>query len=395
MRMQKWTSLLLVALFLVVLMAGGAMAESAPSPEGAGAPPDGEGMGNPPDGMGAPPDGNGGGGAPGGSGGGTATSKVSVTEGDWSFDVVTQGSGDDAVKTSSITYYAGKAEAVVIVPSVLGGAPVTDIAAQAFGHHSEIRAVYVPDSVTEIEDWAFYDLNEAALISFANAGVSIAEGAFQSSGNAALYLPADTTQTEAGGKAVVTADTALLTVAIVNAEAAAIAGGTYLNVPGDYAISQDAVAAIAVSASGDASDVAYANGTVTFSGEAYQAVAQQVEIYAGFAGNVSEADLTKTLWSLTAGEADAMNQAIASDPSYGQLVSLLHYEEGYYINGNPVELSDDAKAYDVKTGEEVPMEDGRYPTTGAGYYKYIGCQDTDNDGKVDVLYYSPYTVTYT
>ena len=108
---------------------------------------------------------------------------------------------------STITYYAGKEDAVVIIPSVLGGAPVTEISAQAFGHHSEIMAVYVPDTVETVSEWAFYDLNTATIISFANPDVSIDDAAFQSSGNAVLYLPESTTQTKAGGKDVVTSGT--------------------------------------------------------------------------------------------------------------------------------------------------------------------------------------------
>lgn len=128
----------------------------------------------------------------------STTTQVSATEGNWSFDVITTTTGDTKTVTSTLTYYAGKSDSVVIVPSVLGGAPVTKIASQAFGHHSEIAAVYVPDSVTVVSDWAFYDLNAAAIISFANPDVSIDDAAFQSSGNAALYLPVSTTQTSAG-----------------------------------------------------------------------------------------------------------------------------------------------------------------------------------------------------
>ncbi|MGL5436758.1 MAG: hypothetical protein ACRDBO_15350, partial [Lachnospiraceae bacterium] len=296
--------------------------------------------------------------------------------------------------TSTITYYAGKSEAVVIVPSILGGAEVTEIAAQAFGHHSEIRAVYVPDTVAAAADWAFYDLNEAAVISFANPEVSIDSGAFQSSGNAVLYLPGETSLTSGGGKDVVTAGTEALSVSIVNLEKAAISGGIYLNVPGDYEITADMVAAIAKSAGGESSDVSYSNGTVTFSGAAYEAKAQVVEIFTGFQDKISENDLTKTFWSLTDDEAQALNVAIAADESYSLLQSLLHYEAGYYLNGNQVELNDGIQAYDVKTGEAVTTEDGRYPASGSGYYKYVAAKDTDNDGKIDELYYSPYNMSY-
>ncbi len=327
-----------------------------------------------------------------------SSTKVSVTEGNWSFDVITTGSGDNAITASTITYYAGKSDAVVIVPSILGGAPVTEISSQAFGHHSEIMAVYVPDSVTIIDEWAFYDLNTASVLSFANPDVVIDDAAFQSSGNAGLYLPSETSQTEAGGKAVVTENTETVSVAVVNSASAAIAGGTYLNVtsPSDYAITADDIAAIAVSASGEASDVTYADNTVTFSGDAYVVEAVEIEIYKDFADTVTENDITKTLWCLTADDAVNLNEKIASDSSYSEIKSLFNYEEGYYINGNKVILDDNGKAYNVKTGETVDKDSitGSYPSTGTGFYKYMAYADTDNDGDVDILYYSPYNITY-
>ena len=341
--------------------------------------------------------------APGGPGGGPggaqeSSSKVSVIEGDWSFDLITTGEGDNATVTSTITYYAGKTDEVVIVPSVLGGAPVTEISSQAFGHHGEIMAVYVPDTVTKVDEWAFYDLNTASIISFANPDVEIDDAAFQSSGNADLYLPSGTSVKEAGGKTVVTDGTELLTVEIENEEAAAIAGGSYLNVTksSDYSITSDDIAAIAVSASGEASDVSYSNGRVTFSGDAYVAEEEVIEVNEKFADKVSANDLINTLWYLSADDAKELNEKIASDESYSDVKSLFNYEEGYYLNGNKVELADDCVAYDVKTGEEVnkDSETAHYSATGVGSYKYMAYEDTDNDGKIDVIYYSPYGVNY-
>lgn len=352
--------------------------------------PEGEPPGEPPtDGMGGPP---------GGGGASSTESKISVTEGDWAFDVVTATSGDTTTVTSTITYYSGKTDEVVIVPSVLGGAPVTEISAQAFGHHSEIMAVYVPDTVTKIADWAFYDLNTAVIISFANPDISIDDGAFQSSGNAVLYLPAETSQTAAGGKAVVTEGTEIVSVSIENSEAAAVAGGTYLNVNNSaYSITADDIAALARSASGEAADVSYADNTVTFSGENYVAVQQTIEIYEDFADEVSSDELNKTFRSLNAYEAAELNQAIAEDSSYGKIKSLFHFEAGNYVNGNKVELDENAVAYDVKTGEIVLADEstGNFPSTGSSYYKFVTYRDSDQDGDIDILYYSPYNVAYT
>ncbi|WP_036613018.1 hypothetical protein [Oribacterium sp. P6A1] len=361
--------------------------------------PDGAPMEEAPEGMPGGPGGQGGPGGPGGMPGPQETStKVSVTEGDWSFDVITTGEGENKKVTSTITYYAGKEDAVVIIPSVLGGAPVTEISAQAFGHHSEIMAVYVPDTVTTVSEWAFYDLNTATIISFGNPDVNIDDAAFQSSGNAVLYLPEGTSQTKAGGKEVVSAGTELITVSLENPEAAAIAGGTYLNVSSDktYSISTDDITAIAVSASGEGSDVSVSGSTVTFSGDAYVAEEEKVEIFEKFKDSVKEADLTKTLWYLSEDDAKELKEKIESDESYSKLKSVLKFEEGYYINGDKVTLDENVKAYDVKTGEEIEKDSitGAFPATGSGNYRYMSYEDTDNDGDVDIIYYSPYSVNY-
>ncbi|WP_160686526.1 hypothetical protein [Clostridium sp. C2-6-12] len=343
-------------------------------------------------GMGAPPEG----GAP-GAGSTTSTTKVSTVEGNWSFDVITTTSGNTKTVTSTITYYAGKTDAVVIVPSVLGGAPVTKISAQAFGHHSEIMAVYVPDSVTEIEDWAFYDLNTAVILSFANPNVAIKEGAFQSSGNAALYLPSGTSQSSAGGKTVVTGNTESLNVSMTNSSAAAIGGGNYLNVTNSssYGVTAESIAKICKSASDKASDVTFSNNTVTFSGDNYTPKAQTIEIYKDFAKDISAAELNKTFRALTADEAATLNTKIASDSSYSKVKTLLNYQEGYYINGNKVNLDKKAIAYDVKTGESISIDEKtkKFPST-SNHYKYVTYRDTDDDSDIDILYYSPYNSTY-
>lgn len=331
--------------------------------------------------------------APGGAA--ETVTKVSAVEGDWSFDVVTVGSGENAVVTSTVTYYAGKSDAVVIIPSILGGAPVTRISSQAFGHHGEIMAVYVPDTVTTVDEWAFYDLNTASIISFANKDTEIDTAAFQSSGNAVLYMPSTTEQTLAGGKDVVTAGTEYVEVKVENSEAAAIAGGTYLNVTSskEYAITAEDIASIATSADGD---VSYNNGTVTFSGAAYVPKEEQIEIAAAFENEVKPQDLTKTLWYLSEEDADKLNQTIAQDSSYSEIKSLFSYDEGYYINGNKVILDENVTAYNVKTGEGVDRDSttGYYPSTGTGLYRYMSYSDTDGDGDVDILYYSPYNITY-
>lgn len=309
-------------------------------------------------------------------------------------------SAPDGSKSASatITYYAGKSASIVIVPSVLGGASVTKIAAQAFGHHGEIAALYLPDSVIAVEDWAFYDLNAALVISFANPKVAIDDAAFQSSSNAALYLPSGSGRASAGGKAVASAGTKAVKVELANSGSAAIAGGNYLSVTADarYAIDAAAIAAIARSASGKAADVSYNAGRVSFGGDVYVAKAKVATIAASLASAVSASELDETFRSLAADEAKALNASIASSEEYGSVASRLRFEAGYYLNGDEARLDAAAKAYDVETGAAVAKDASRglFASTGIGKYKYVACRDSDGDGDIDILYYSPYSLSY-
>lgn len=320
--------------------------------------------------------------------------KTSITEGVWSFDLITTTEGDRETKTSSITYYSGKKESIVIIPSILGGAKVTKISAQTFGHHSEINAVYVPKSVEEVADWAFYDLNTAALISFANSDVKIDDSAFQSSGNAILYLPKGTNQSSAGGKKVVSENTNLIELNLKNPESAIIAGDCYLNVNSInlYEITLDNIKSISVGTESVKDNGNY----LEFIGDKYKENEQKVEISEKLNNEIKYSELTKTFKSLTKEQAEQLNKSISKDNSYSYVKTMLNYEEGYYINGNKVFLDSNVKAYDVKTGEEIEKNSttNLYTSTGIGKYKYISYKDTENDGDIDKIYYSPYEINY-
>lgn len=320
--------------------------------------------------------------------------KVSITEKDWSFDLITTIEGNKQTKTSTITYYSGKKESIVIIPSILGGAKVTKIASQAFGHHSEINAVYVPRSVEEIADWAFYDLNTAAIISFANSNVKIDDSAFQSSGNAILYMPKETKQNNAGGKKVVTENTNLLELNLKNTESAIIGGDCYLNVNSNklYKITTDNIKAISIGTKSIKDNGDY----LEFIGDKYSANDEKIEISDKLNSKVKYSDLTKTFKSLNKEQSEQLNKKVSKDNSYSYVKSVINYEKGYYVNGNEVLLDDNVKAYDVKTGEEVKKDktNNLYPSTGIGKYKYISYKDAENDGDIDEIYYSPYEVNY-
>ena len=345
-----------------------------------------EGMPEPPPGL--PP----GGGMP------ASTTSVSATEGDWTFKMVT--SGDTT--TSTITSYAGKSNHRIIVPSVLGGAKVTAIASQAFGHHNEIAAVYVPDTVEKVEEWAFYDLNTATIISFANPKVEIKDGAFMSSGNAVLYLPAGTTQKSAGSKDVVTNNTEVVSVAIENEKKAAIAGGAYLNigtVDQENQITINDIIAIAIGTFTMRENQGNGAAAIIFSGDDYTVAEQKIVIADPFQNIVSSDSLNKTFRVLTKEDASKLNQAIASSNSYSGVKNLLNFTEGYYVNGNKVTLDKDIVAYDVSTGAELYGPNNTataLPNANPNlFYQYVEYKDTDNDGDIDVIYYSPYRISYT
>ena len=352
-----------------------------------GPPPPGSPPGSPP---GPPP------GPPPGGGPFTQTTSVSATEGDWTFKIVTAG----ASVTTTITAYSGQNKSVILVPSVLGGAKVTSIGAQAFGHHNEIAAVYVPDTVEKVAEWAFYDLNRATIISFANPNIEINNSAFMSSANAVLYLPSGTSQKSAGGKEVVTTGTELVSVTVENYKKATMAGGSYLNVTTadkENQITKPEIVAIAEGAFSQSTNQESGEVTLTFSGDDYKVVEQKVVIADSFKEIVSPGDLNKTFRVVTKEEAQSLHDVVANG-SYSDVKDRLTLTEGYYINGNKVELDKNVVAYDVSNGKEIYGKNGTattLPNANAGrYYQYVDYRDTDNDGAIDVLYYSPYRLSY-
>lgn len=132
----------------------------------------------------------------GGSGDSQASTITTTTAnekyGNWKFKVTT--TTDSSVspakvtKTAMITQYCGTTDTTVVVPGVLDGAIVTEIGSQAFARHGEILALYIPNGVTTIDSWAFYDCNSVAVVSIANANVNLNQGAFQSNPNVTAYL---------------------------------------------------------------------------------------------------------------------------------------------------------------------------------------------------------------
>ncbi|MBP1736478.1 MAG: hypothetical protein H6Q60_359 [Oscillospiraceae bacterium] len=298
------------------------------------------------------------------------TTTATVTnhrQGDWVYSITSDGTN----KYATVTYYYGKGD-TIIIPSVLGGVSVTHIASLAFSR-SSATTVYVPDTVTDVADWAFYDLNECKVFSFANAQVSIDTNAFQSSGAENVYVPAGSSVTQANGSAVKTSDT-FVENAIDDITKAWIAGGRYLAVSG-YTLTTSDIAAIC-----------------NISDTAVEPEELSVEIADAFQNIVSESDLVNTFKILNTQEKlTEFQDELKADSSYSAIYAALPYTQvGYYLNGNLVTLADDCVAYDVATGDQIEIQDADSDQ----YYQYVAYQ-TNDAGEINALYYTGVGVTYT
>src|SRR4051812_25362540 len=79
--------------------------------------------------------------------------------------------------TLSVTGYTGPGGAVVI-PGEVDGRTVTWIAVAAFEYNHDITAVSIPDSVTDIQGYAFYDCTNLVGVSLPAHLNSIGDSAF-------------------------------------------------------------------------------------------------------------------------------------------------------------------------------------------------------------------------
>ena len=98
------------------------------------------------------------------------------TEGDFAYAVLSDG-------MVQITAYTGSA-AEVIIPSTLGGRPVTDIGMEAFRGCTAVESVVIPDSVANIWYRAFYGCAALQSVILGNGVTRVCEQAFH---NTAYY----------------------------------------------------------------------------------------------------------------------------------------------------------------------------------------------------------------
>ncbi len=98
-----------------------------------------------------------------------AMTALADTEGDWEYSVE---NGE-----ATITAYTGSGGDIVI-PSALGGYPVTSLASHLFSSRSELKSVVIPDSVTYIGAWAFSKCSALTSVTFGSGVTSIGNYAF-------------------------------------------------------------------------------------------------------------------------------------------------------------------------------------------------------------------------
>ena len=91
------------------------------------------------------------------------------TEGYYSYDIIDS--------TAIITGYTGD-EVSIIIPSELGGYPVTGIGFEAFAYCESLERIAIPDSVINIDDWAFLFCTSLESIIIPDSVTSIDRGAF-------------------------------------------------------------------------------------------------------------------------------------------------------------------------------------------------------------------------
>ncbi|MDS0527769.1 leucine-rich repeat protein [Clostridium sp. SHJSY1] len=379
-------------------------------------------------------DDNGGPEGPGGPGGGPSTSQTTTTKtsekyGNWKFTVTTTTdssvSPSKVTKTAKITQYIGTTDTTVVVPGVLDGATVTEIGSQAFARHGEILALYVPNVVKTIDSWAFYDCNSVAVVSIANADVNLDTGAFQSNPNVVVYLNSSYSDENTNKLVSVLGSSDKvsrkgytgITVDIKDSEDSdsytavdkTLYGtyGEYLSV-NSYPIEKTNISIISRGTGCTVDSGNFENNiyTYTISGDLTGVVdyTSSATVADSLKDKVKVKELNKTFRVLTAEEASTLNGKISSDSNYSTVKSRFNFNEGYYINGNQVKLdSKNVTAYDAEKGDVIyslvngtvtkgELMDANYYDSNL-YYKYIAYKDTDNDGDVDVIYYSPFELS--
>lgn len=109
------------------------------------------------------------------SGVGFTVSAEELKEGDYFYTVAS----GKATITRTINSLSGD----IVIPSTLGGYPVTKIDSLAFSNRSEITGIEIPDSVVTINSLAFSDCSNVKTLVIGKSVATISESAFDSCSN--------------------------------------------------------------------------------------------------------------------------------------------------------------------------------------------------------------------
>lgn len=324
----------------------------------------------------------------GASGEASGEAAVSLAVGEWKFSRTRTEDG----YTVTVTQFSGDPDenGIVVVPKILGGGTVTAIGMTAF-RHTGIRAVLLPDSVTAVEQWAFYDCTALEYVT-GSADMAVDAAAFQNS------------------PAAVVTDGTVWNVSVDPAEAEdsfdLLPLGRYVLPSGfDTPVLSIGDAVLRGDAKGN---VAWNDGWVVtgYDGSGIDLSADEAaalvihESLAEYGLTADEIDMT--FRALTAEEAKALNETVLAG-SFADYASRLTFAEGFYLNGSRVAVDAELVAYDAATGAviadysgnddlsalyENPLLDALGVKNESNPYNYVAFRDTDGDGDIDVLFYA-------
>lgn len=283
----------------------------------------------------------------------------------WSFQLVVTESGDAVSSEAILTGWdTDTTVSTLVIPSVLGGAEVTTIESTAVARANNVTAVYIPQSVTTIKEFAFYDLNGLEYISSPNAQVDMADGALASCNSAEVTNSGETIGSLPE-----------------DISAYAVAPGVYVYDEA-HPLTQEDLDALTVKCEGDSYEVKPLEGPVIFEEGFVDDQGNDVELTAAdFKYNFRNLSDEKAYQDFVKSLEDGGFAAVAK--------GLDGYDEpGYYLNGSRVALEENVALYDAKTGETLPD----ILSTG-GAYAYAAYRDYDNDGEIDALYYTDGVIT--
>lgn len=322
------------------------------------------------------------------SGEGSGEMPVSLAVGEWKF--MREKTDDGYVAT--VTQFSGDPDeyGFVVVPKILGGAPVTGIGMTAF-RNTRIKTILLPDSVESVDQWAFYDCTALEYVTCC-AEPEVDAAAFQNS-PAALLL-GEQGQT--------------VTLEPANAE-----GGFALLVCGEYYPTAGAEISVSEAQAilrADAKGRVYVGGA-TVAVEGYDGSGVDLSADEPKALTVSDkladfgltaGEINKTFRALSAAEAEALNETVA-EGSFAAYASRLHFEKGFYLNGAKVDVDPALVCYDAESGGIIADYTGNKDLSAlydnvlldalgvknaANPYNYVTFRDTDGDGDIDCLFYA-------